>query len=202
MKKKNKILIIISLALCFISTLFAGFIQTDWGKVEMSELSIESDYGTLTGYIFKPKTATKDNKAPAVICNHGYLNNREMQDEVYIELSRRGYVVISMESYGHGDSDVMSPNAPENDPLFKTNGMVAFVEYLYNLDYVDNTKIGVTGHSMGGEFSSETMYYYSTQPVNKINTGVIVGNYPKNLLKEDTDEETNDDDKVCFSCTY
>lgn len=40
-------------------------------------------------------------------------------------------------------------------------GMIPLVEYAYyNLDYIDNTRIGVTGHSMGGGNTWGTAQYY------------------------------------------
>ena len=76
MKKQSKIKLFLSLLLCLISVIFAGAIQTDWGKVDMSEISLETQAGTLTGYLFRPDSATPENPAPAVVASHGYLNNR------------------------------------------------------------------------------------------------------------------------------
>lgn len=191
MKKRNMIQLIIAVILCAVSIITAGLVQTDFGKVKMTDITLETEAGNLTAYLFVPKTATKENPAPAVLCSHGYLNNREMQDCNYIELARRGYVVISLDDFSHGNSDV--PVGHEDDPYVKSNGLIAFIEYLAQQDYVDKTKIGVTGHSMGGQYTIVTMTYYTdlerealkngaspeeAHALNKINTGVIVGNYP------------------------
>ena len=198
MKKKSKVLLCLSLVLCLVSAVCAGAIQTDWGKVEMSELSLETQAGTLTAYLFRPKTASAAAPAPAVVASHGYLNNREMQDCNYVELARRGYVVIAMNAYGHGDSDVAKA-AYEGTPEVSSGGMIEFVRYLATLPYVDKNSIGVTGHSMGGGYTVTTMHYFTglelealkngadpeeAHKLNLVNGGVVVGNYPGIIAQE------------------
>ncbi|MCK7495456.1 MAG: alpha/beta fold hydrolase [Comamonadaceae bacterium] len=160
---------------------------------------IETEYGTLTGSLFRPASASSATPAPAVVTSHGYLNNREMQDCNWIELARRGYVVFAMDAYGHGDSSVVS-DAFADVPNVMSGGMIDAVEYLYALPFVDIDAIGVTGHSMGGGFTNTTLDYYTAlerqaladgatdveaHALNKIKAGVIVGNYPTNLGAED-----------------
>ncbi len=204
MKKKNKIQLVIALILCVVSIIFAGAIQTDFGKVDMSEISLETEAGTLTGYMFRPDAATASNPAPAIVCSHGYLNNREMQDANYVELARRGYVVIAMNAYAHGDSEVA--HGDTSTPEVASGGMIEFVRYLATLPYVDKTRIGVTGHSMGGGYTVTTMTYFTEQEekafeelsaqmpeaearakaheANLVNTGVVVGNYPSAMAQD------------------
>ena len=102
--------------------------------------------------VFKPKTATPENPAPLIVTSHGYLNNREMQDINAVEWARRGFVVIAMDATNHGNSAYYG-----SSPSY---GMTAFVEYGYKLPYVDKTKVGVTGHSMGTLASNATAAYY------------------------------------------
>ena len=106
MKMGSKTLLAISVVLVLISMLVSGAVQTSFSKVDIREISIVTEVGTLTGYLLVPSTATVDNPAPAIVTSHGYLNNREMQDINYVELSRRGYVVFAMNAYKHGDSSV------------------------------------------------------------------------------------------------
>ena len=61
----------------------------------------------MSALLFIPKTATVKKPAPAIITSHGWYNNREMQDMNFVEYARRGYVVMSMDMYGHGDSDTL-----------------------------------------------------------------------------------------------
>jgi len=195
MKKRSKILLVISISLILVSMLVAGAVQTSFGKVDVQEISLVTQVGTLTGYLLVPDTATVDNPAPAIVTSHGYLNNREMQDINYVELSRRGYVVFAMNAYKHGDSSV--PEARFNDTIsVQSGGMVDAVEYLAGLPFVDAYQIGVTGHSMGGGYSITTATYYTglerealnsgasadeAGALNKVAAALPVGSYPSEL---------------------
>jgi len=79
------------------------------------------------------------------VTSHGWYNNREMQDMNFVEYARRGYVVLSIDMYGHGNSDVLY--TPEIAPT--SVGMMDAVKLVAALPYVDKTKIGITGHSNG-----------------------------------------------------
>jgi len=178
------ILLIVALAICLVSVTGASLLQTSGGKVKVTNLTVETDQGTLSMQMFKPLTATVENPAPAVIASHGMFNSKEMQDAVCVELSRRGIVVISIDMFGHGHSDnVDSPRYVTNSEgryynvetamfvdnkadatAFNTHGMIETVEYVWhNLHFVDRDRIGVTGHSMGGVNSTLTMRYYHYQ---------------------------------------
>jgi dienelactone hydrolase len=195
MQKQSKTLLLISLVLVLISVLVSGAVQNSFGTVDVDEISIVTKVGTLTGYLLVPSTATVDNPAPAIVTSHGYLNNREMQDINYVELSRRGYVVFAMNAYKHGDSSV--PDAQFADTInVQTGGMVDAVEYLASLPFVDAARIGVTGHSMGGGFATTTAAYYTglerealangaspadAKALNKVAAALPVGMYPTEL---------------------
>lgn len=195
MKKQSKILLVTSLVLVLLSILASGAIQTSFGKVKVNEISIVTKVGTLTGYLLVPQSATVDHPAPAIVTSHGYLNNREMQDINYVELSRRGYVVFAMNAYKHGDSSVPDPSFADTISV-KSGGMVDAVEYLAGLPFVDPSKIGVTGHSMGGGFATTTATYYTglerealakgvnpvgAKALNKVAAALPVGMYPSEL---------------------
>ena len=194
-RTKSKKLIIVALLLCLISMLFSGLIQNNFGKVKIVDITLQTGNGTLTGYLLMPENASASQPAPAVVTSHGYLNNREMQDITYVELSRRGYVVFAMDAYKHGDSSVP---VDENGVLVSISdgGMIDAVEYVYTLPFVDQSRIGVTGHSMGGGFADITLAYYSdlekdalaqgksaqrAKSMNKVAAGLIVGNVPSGL---------------------
>lgn len=114
------------------------------GSVDLSGSSYRLSFKLLV-----PNTATAENPAPAIVTSHGFYNNKEMQDAYYVELARRGFVVISLDLPGHGGSD---PNFATNADIMQAvenTGAEACVEWLASQAYVDETKIGLTGHSMG-----------------------------------------------------
>ncbi len=205
MKEKNwKRLLVISLVLCLIGAMGASLIQNNFGTVEITDVVFRTSAGEYTGYLLVPENATAETPAPAIVTSHGYLNNREMQDINYVELARRGYVVFAQDAYNHGNSILLERGSGAvlvdegENPQKSTMGMVDAVEYLYTLDFVDKTKIGVTGHSMGGGYSNATAAYYSglerdalangatpeeAKALNKVAACLIVGNYPLALAQ-------------------
>ena len=109
MKKELKPKIILLTVLVLLSCCFMGIannLQRDGGNVEITNGVIELDNGNLIYKLYKPKDVSSSNKAPAVLLLHGYQNDHETCAAYAIELSRRGYVVMSLDEYGHGASTV------------------------------------------------------------------------------------------------
>jgi len=163
MNKKLKTLLIIGLVLVILGSLFAQAFNTSLYKVNVSRISFEAANGTLSGLLYMPKDASADNPKPTIIVTHGYLNSAEMQDANAIELSRRGFVVLALDQYDHGHSDLNDEVYSDSSFFgvwlpFWANSQYDAVSYMYQQPYVlkdaeGNGVIGITGHSMGG-FSS------------------------------------------------
>ena len=147
-KLSSKVWTLISLLIILIGFIGASVIQTDFGKVEVTELKFETQSGlTMSGLLLVPNTATAENPAPCIVTVHGWYNNKEMQDLNFVEYSRRGYVVLAIDQYGHGDSD----NIDVGFDAVTGNGLYDAVKMVAELPYVDTDRIGVTGHSYGAE---------------------------------------------------
>jgi len=147
--KSPKFWIAIALCLCLISGIGVSMIQTSGGTVKMTEIKWYTTYGyAIDAYLLVPETATTDNPAPGIVCCHGLLNNKEMQDLNYVELARRGYVVLAIDMLSHGDSDIVPASSLKNASVYE--GAL----YMSSLDFVDKTRIGVQGHSAGGANSN------------------------------------------------
>ncbi|MBR4906111.1 MAG: alpha/beta fold hydrolase [Clostridia bacterium] len=167
MKKRALIAICIGLALILIGSIFACVFNSGANGTKVKRITFDAANGKLSGLLYMPKGAGADDPRPTVVVTHGYLNSAEMQDANAIELSRRGYVVLALDQYDHGHSDLdnaaYEPYAPFGVFLqawapFWVNSMHDAVAYMYEQPYVlkdaaGNGIIGVTGHSMGG-FSS------------------------------------------------
>ena len=144
-KKTAKLLLCLSLVLMLLCGIVVNAVQTSGGKVAMKELNIETDSGyTMSAYLLIPETATAETPAPAIVTSHGYLNNKEMADANYVELARRGFVVLSIDQPDHGDSEV----TPDFF-ILAPDGVYQGVLALSRMPFVDSSRIGVTGHSMG-----------------------------------------------------
>lgn len=179
MKKRSaKFWLCIALVLCLISMIGTSCMESGWGKVHVTEYNTNlrevsaeiAANNAITGKdiqitfqtggpgglfgapvgddfhfrLFVPDSASESNPAPAIVCCHGGSNVLEMQMPFYIELARRGYVVISMDAAGNGETD-----NGVNSLTAETQGMLAAVEFIMSLPYVDESNVGITGHSYG-----------------------------------------------------
>ncbi len=172
----------ILLIVCLISMIGTCLVQNGFGSIK-----VKTHYTTLTGLANEirsnnekygkdvqvtftesaqarisfmtliPKNASETNPLPAVILSHGFANSKEIFLPQYIELSRRGFVVISMDDSSHAytDDDVLGLTAD-------SYGMLAIAEYAMSLPFVDKDNIGVSGHSMGNSSCFATINALNT----------------------------------------
>ena len=156
----NAIIMLISIIVCLISGIVSNMISTNFGKVEVNDISIYTDAGTIRGYLLVPENATVNNKAPGIVVVHGATSSAETVDSWYVELARRGYVVVVPNMFGHGDSHVADESYAGNI-VYESRGVYSSVEYISTLPFVDANKIGVVGHSQGAGAALKTMQYYT-----------------------------------------
>ena len=169
-KKTAKIFLVVSIVLMLLCGIVVNAVQTNGGKVAMKELTIETDSGyTMSAYLLIPENATAENPAPAVVTSHGYLNNKEMADANYVELARRGFVVLSIDQPDHGDSEI----TPDFF-ILSPDGVYQGVLALSRMPFVDTSRIGVTGHSMGS--------WSVNAAIQTDNAAVEAGAYDKPLI--------------------
>lgn len=136
-------LFFLSIALIIAGSFLAQQIQTDGGRVEVSDVRFVGEAGqTMSGLLYVPESATAENPQPGILAVHGYINSRETQSGFAIELAKRGFVVLALDQTGHGYSD---------PPAFSHGlGGPDGLRYLRGLPMVDTDQIGLEGHSMGG----------------------------------------------------
>lgn len=122
--------------------LLAHLVRTSDG-ISVRDIRFAGTSGTtMSALLYVPAGASPGRRAPGILAVHGYINSRETQDGFAIEFARRGYVVLSIDQTGHGYS---------SGPAFSNGfGGPDGLRYLRSLPMVDNTQIGLEGHSMGG----------------------------------------------------
>lgn len=173
--RRNSFWLALSLVLMLVSALGASLVQTSAGAITVKDLRWETASGRLmNALLFKPAGATAENPAPAVVVSHGWWNNREMQDANYVELARRGYVVMSIDMYGHGNSDLL----PAAETAVGGTGMYDAVRLIADLPYVDADRIGVTGHSNGARAANFSIPIDDAADTQLIASVLLVDNDP------------------------
>lgn len=161
-KKTYKFWLCIALVLIVISMFFSSAIASSWNNVRVTKINIAAPEGqNVNAVLYTPKDASAENKLPLVLVCHGSYNSKEMQAQNYVELSRRGFVVCTIDSYCHGLSSVENGDNGTIDSTDRYTCMIHTLEYLMaTLDYIDMDKIGLEGHSMGGFHCNDTVSHY------------------------------------------
>ncbi|MFX1605704.1 MAG: alpha/beta hydrolase, partial [Promethearchaeota archaeon] len=127
------------LVIMFSGTLLAASVQSGFGSVVVTEVDFQAaDGSNIHSTLQKPTYATDSNPLPGVVVIHGSQQNKEWVMAFGIELSRRGFVVLTIDANGHGNSETGSGSG------------TAALDYITSQRFVDDTQIGLIGHSMGG----------------------------------------------------
>ncbi len=174
-------LLLTCLALVIGASLAASLIQSAGGRIQIVGLKIPTQNGQwLVADLLRPRSATSEQPAPLVVVVPGFQRSKETQANLSLELARRGIVVIAIDPYAQGgSSSSTSPRSATEEGY----GMFAVVDYAAStgvLNYVDKNRIGVTGHSAGGNAALQGASYFgreaekSGQP-SKIHSAFVSG---------------------------
>ena len=116
-------------------------------------VEIQSRNHTLRGTIHIPDHAT--DKVPTIIIFHGFGGNKMGPHFTFVKLSRiladNGFASIRFDFAGSGESDGEFINMTLSGELEDAKKIL---EYVKTLSFVDTSKIGVIGFSMGGAVAS------------------------------------------------
>lgn len=141
---------------------------------EPSLIAIEStiaDSGAYTGYIFsyfsdglkvygRMNVPDDDGPFPVVILNHGYFNQSSFSSgdgtqTIADMLARNGYLTLASDYRGFGKSENDSQGSQGHNPNHAID-ILNLIASVSSLDKADSSRIGMWGHSMGGEVSIRT----------------------------------------------
>jgi dienelactone hydrolase len=187
--KKKLILLILLLGIFFFSLFSSYSLNSDFGKVESSIVEIDTNQGVLSGLLYKPVNF-KGQQFPAIVIAHGISESAQIVSGLGLELCRGGFVVLCLDLPGHGAS-YGSINQGQQDPAL---GVDTAVNYVANLSFVDSTRIGLVGHSLGaGAIRAANTRLSNVQASVLIGGGVdssevdlaygsLNATYPKNVL--------------------
>ena len=154
---KKIIGLICCLLITFGSLCFANNIQNDNGNISVSMDSFEMEYTDLNGEkqtgnvvykLYVPNSATSNSKAPALLLLHGYQNDHETDAAFAIELARRGTVVMAIDEFGHGATDISMVNR-------------GFVNHKVTVNYGNDSEADGTFVTIGGQTRYKVLMNFS-----------------------------------------
>ncbi len=139
----------------------------------------EVDGLTQYGLLTIPQGETPAEGWPAIIFNHGYIDpdvyrTTERYESYQAGMARAGYVTFKPDYRGHGDSE------GESDGSYSSDNYLIDVLHAFHAvqkeTYVDGSRMGMWGHSMGGWITHRAMVIEPDIDAGVIWAGVV-GSY-------------------------
>ncbi len=123
-------------------------------------VSYQSDGLKIYALLTVPRTAPPKGGWPAIVFNHGYIPPEKYRTtERYVAyqdaFARAGFVTLKSDYRGHGDSEGTA-NGGYNDPGYTVDVLNAAAS-LKQDSRVNRNRLGLWGHSMGGQLSLRAM---------------------------------------------
>ena len=147
-----------------VASFLVAQVQTYGGRVQLHRIELPTQNGQwLVADLFKPKSATAETPAPLVVVVPGFQRSKEALSNIALELARRGIVVISIDPYSQGGS---SASLSRMAATTEGYGLFAVVDYAADtqiLNYIDQSRIGATGHSAGGNAAIRAASYFGRE---------------------------------------
>lgn len=149
-------LLAIFLIIILLSSFAARLVSSDGGNVKISRVTFDSRGATMTADLYYPRGTTDKDSLPAVIVTHGAGVTRGVVQGIAEELARRGFVVMNVDAYGAGLSEQpLYDEGGQTSENFNSQatpaGLLDAVNFLRTFNFVDQTRIGMAGHSMGSK---------------------------------------------------
>lgn len=113
------------------------------------DINLKSGNQKLAATLIKPEGFKEP--LPGLIFIHGWKSNRLGNNKRAAEISKLGFICLTMDLRGHGDSDGTIDQYSVKDHL---EDVKAAYKYLAGLKEVNPRKIGIIGSSYGGNLSA------------------------------------------------
>jgi len=183
----------LALSVLVASCWLAARIQTSGGQVHVDSIKIPTHNGQwVVADLFRPRSATADTPAPFIVVIPGFQRSKEALSNTAIELSRRGFVAASIDPYAQGSSSASLSRIAATTEGY---GMFALVDYAAsssNLNYIDRSRIGATGHSAGGNAAIRGANYFGREAASSGNPSKLHSVYVSGYVLTLTDEVLQD----------
>ncbi|MBB6093458.1 hypothetical protein HNQ60_002339 [Povalibacter uvarum] len=147
----------------------AGFVVPE--DIRQRRVDIYSEGNRMTGYVFVAKSVAADAKLPTIIMAHGWGGVQAQLRQDASEFAREGYLVVTFDYRGWGESDsrVVLKSAATDvtktdftaevhairevvDPLDMAADWQNAIHWVHGEGQVDANRIGLWGSSMGGSY--------------------------------------------------
>lgn len=172
--KKSVKLFCLALAVLILAAIVVKGVDTGWGSVDVKlEKTISAHGYTMSYKLYVPKSATPENPAPAIVWMVGGGASLDEASMVAVEAARRGYIVITADVPGNGQSE--SIIATENNRAEgggPVNSMAegfaytsAAMDIVKSLSVTDTSQIVLGGHSMGAIYTTNVAQQRSEEIV-------------------------------------
>ena len=111
------------------------------------------------GLMYRPKKAQK---APLIIICHGFGGSHKVNLVSAALYANAGYAVCSIDFCGGSDKTISDGSVMEMSVITEKEDLLAVVNQVRNLSYIDRTRIYLWGESQGG-FVAARFYCYAYQ---------------------------------------
>lgn len=147
--------------------------------------SYKSDGLKIYALLTVPKEEKPKNGWPVIIFNHGYIPPEEYRTtEKYVAyvdgFARNGYIVFKPDYRGHGNSEG-KPEGAYYSPAY-TVDVLNSISSIKKFKEADPERIGIWGHSLGGNIALRTMVVSGDIKAGVIWSGVV-GTYEELINK-------------------
>lgn len=147
-------LLAIFLVVLLLAQCVARFVQTDGGTIKVEKVNFDARGASINAELYYPAYTSDRDCLPGIVVTHGGGCTLGVTKGLSQELARRGFVVLNASAYGAGLSDqpIYDESGQGKDGfniMAAVNGLYDSLCYLRTLRFVDATRIGIVGHSMG-----------------------------------------------------
>jgi len=154
-KRLFALLVVLILLFSCLAHVFA----TNFGRVKIEQINIDARGALLDGELYYPVGTSDESSLPAVIVTHGAGCTHKGMNSYCIELARRGFVVFAFSANGSGISefpkrDEIGGGEQDYNARNTPGGLYDALEFVRTLKFVDQTRIGMMGHSQGSRRTS------------------------------------------------
>ena len=154
-KKKTygRVLAILMIVL-LLSSMAAHIVSTSGGRIKVERVTIDARGASMDGELYYPHGTSDRSGLPAVVVTHGAGVNSGNMKDFATELARRGFVVLNVSAYGAGLSeyplyDEVGQGVEKYEGRTSPGGLLDAINFVRTLKFVDQTRLGIMGHSAG-----------------------------------------------------